>query len=262
MADPTLLIDTHEGVRTFTLNRPDVMNAFDDVMREALVDGLEEAERDDAVRCVVLRGAGRAFCAGGDIASMAALQEQEDTSVLHRRLELAARGVRAFTHLSKPSLAAVHGPAAGAGINLALACDWRWGTPKALFSESFVHIGLIPDWAGFYLLPRRVGMPKALQMMMTGERVGADEALAVGLLDRLLSEEAFEGEVSEFAARLAAGPPETLKRIKEGLHLGATGSVDDVLDFEAAVQPELFLGADAREGMKAFLEKRRPRFGS
>ena len=100
------------------------------------------------------------FARGGDIASMAALQERDDTSVLERRLELVGRGVRAFTQLSKPSLAAVHGPAAGAGINLALACDWRWGTPKALFSESFVHIGLIPDWAGFYLLPAALAFPR------------------------------------------------------------------------------------------------------
>ena len=156
MSEPTLRVETLDRVRVFTLNRPDVMNAFDDAMREALVEGLEAAEHDSSVRSIMITGAGRAFCAGGDIASMAKLQAEEDTSVLGRRVALAARGVRALRRMKKPSVAAVNGPAAGAGINLALACDYRLANESALFSESFVRIGLVPDWGGFYFLPRLV----------------------------------------------------------------------------------------------------------
>jgi len=261
LTEPTLLSEIRDCVQIFTLNRPEVMNAFDDEMREALVEGLEQAAGDPDVRCVLVTGAGRAFCAGGDIASMAKLQAENDTTVLRRRVSLAARGVRALRTMSKPSIAAIHGPAAGAGINLALACDIRLGSEEALFSESFVRIGLVPDWAGFYLLPRVVGPAKALELMMTADRVDAAEALRLGLLNRLLPAEGFHEAALAFARSLAAGPPEALARIKEGVYLGAEASLDEVLSFEAEVQGKLFLGEDAREGMRAFLEKRTPRFG-
>ena len=261
MTQPTLLVETVDRVRIFTLNRPEVMNAFDDPMREALVDGLEHAGEDAAIRCVLITGAGRAFCAGGDIASMQALQERNDREVLRTRIALAARGVRALRSMRKPAIAAINGAAAGAGINLALACDIRLGSEAAVFSESFVRIGLVPDWAGFYLLPRVVGTAKALEMMMTGQRIDAPEAQRLGLVDRLLPSAGFAEAARAFAYDLAAGPPEALARIKEGVYLGAVSSLDEALDFEAAAQLELFLGTDAREGMRAFLGKRPPRFG-
>ncbi len=261
MSEPTLRVETVERVRTFTLNRPEVMNAFDDPMREALVEGLEQAAGESDVRCVLITGAGRAFCAGGDIASMEALQAREDTEVLRKRVALAARGVRALRSMRKPTVAAINGAAAGAGINLALACDMRLCSEAAFFSESFVRIGLVPDWAGFFLLPRVVGPAKALEMMMTGQRIDAGEAQRLGLVERLLPAEGFGAAAFAFACELAAGPPEALARIKEGVYLGAVSSLEDALDFEAAAQLELFLGADAREGMRAFLDKRPPRFG-
>ncbi len=261
MSESTLLVETRDGVRVFTLHRPDVMNAFDDPMRQALVEGLETAAEDPAVRCVLVQGAGRAFCAGGDIASMAELQEAGDDSVLKHRIALAARGVRALLGMRKPSVAAVHGPAAGAGINLALACDIRLGTPKAVFSESFVKIGLVPDWGGFYLLPRAVGPGKAMELMMRGDRVDADEAYRIGLLNQLLPEAGFGDAVFAFARSLAEGPPDAIAHIKTGVQLGAAGGLDEALAFEERAQVELFLGDDAREGMVAFLEKRAPRFG-
>lgn len=261
MTEPTLSAETRDHVRVFTLNRPEVMNAFDDTMREALVEGLEKAAEAPEVRCVLITGAGRAFCAGGDIASMAELQAEGDTSVLKRRMALAARGVRALRSMTKPSVAAIHGPAAGAGINLALACDIRLGSEAALFSESFIRIGLVPDWAGFYLLPRVVGTAKALELMMTGERIDAAEALRLGILNRLLPADGFQAAAFEFAQTLADGPPQALAQIKAGVYLGASADLDDALHFEAGAQTELFLGNDAREGMQAFLEKRAPRFG-
>lgn len=257
----TLLSKTTDHVRVFTLNRPEVMNAFDDPMRLALVEGLEEAALDRDVRCVLITGAGGAFSAGGDIASMAALQAENDTGVIKERVAVAARGVRALRSMKKPTVAAIHGPAAGGGMNLALACDLRVGCEKALFSESFVRIGLVPDWAGFYSLPRLVGTAKALEMMMTGDRISGEEAFRLGLLDRLLPAEGFGDAALDFARTLAAGPPEAMARIKEGVYLGAASGLDEVLDFEADTQLELFLGDDAREGMQAFLEKRPPRFG-
>ncbi|NNL87230.1 MAG: 2-(1,2-epoxy-1,2-dihydrophenyl)acetyl-CoA isomerase [Myxococcales bacterium] len=261
MPEPTLLMETTDRVRVFTLNRPDVMNAFDDDMREALVEGLEAAAEDDDVRCVLITGAGRAFCAGGDIASMAKLQERNDTQVLEGRVALAARGVRALRAMRKPAVAAVNGPAAGAGINLALACDIRLGCENSLFSESFVRIALVPDWGGFYFLPRIVGPAKALELMSTAERVRAEDALRLGLLNRLLPEEGFFEAALNFARTLADGPPRALASIKEGVYLGASSDLETALRFEADVQRELFLESDAREGMRAFLEKRKPSFG-
>ncbi len=260
MSEPTLRVETVDRVRVFTLNRPDVMNAFDEAMRESLVEELEAAESDSSVRCVMITGAGRAFCAGGDIASMAKLQAEEDTSVLRKRVALAARGVRALRRMEKPSVAAVNGPAGGAGINLALACDFRLANESALFSESFVRIGLVPDWGGFYFLPRLVGPAKALELMSTGERVGAEDALRLGLVNQLLPAEGFFDAALAFARSLAEGPPEALARIKEGVYLGAASDLDTALEFEATAQLELFLGDDAREGMQAFLEKRKANF--
>jgi 2-(1,2-epoxy-1,2-dihydrophenyl)acetyl-CoA isomerase len=156
---------------------------------------------------------------------------------------------------------AVNGAAAGGGMNMALACDIRLGCEKTLFSESFVKIGLIPDWGGFGSLTELVGIAKAMELMMTGERIRAEEAYRLGLLNQLYPMDSFRDDVRAFAKILADGPPQALAAIKQGVFAAANASLSEVLDFERRNQTELFLADDAREGMRAFLEKRPPSFG-
>jgi len=255
-----ILCDIDDGVATITLNRPEVMNAFSDAMRPALREALREMGAREDVGCIVITGNGKAFCAGGDIASMTALQDANDTVVVARRIEESGTVLQAIREAPQPVVAAINGAAAGAGINLALACDLRLASSAAIFSESFVKIGLVPDWGGFASLTRLVGAAKAMELMMTGERFEAAEADRLGLLNRVIPAESFAEDVQAFARRLASGPRAALEVIKRGVYLGETGTPADVLAFEAREQAALFLSDDAREGMRAFMEKRPARF--
>ena len=250
-----------DRVATITLDRPEAMNAFGEGMREELLARLASCAGDPEIGAVVITGAGTAFCAGGDVASMAALQDRDDTSVVEGRIALAARIVTLIGQMPQPVVAAVNGAAAGGGMNLALACDIRLASDRAVFLESFVKIGLIPDWGGFASLPRLVGEAKAMELMMTGDRIDAAEALRLGLVNRVWPDADFRVAASDFARRLAAGPARTLAAIKRGVKTGAEGSLAEALAVERDTQPAIFLSADAREGMRAFLEKRPPKFG-
>ena len=180
MSTNRILSQVSDRVACITLNRPEVLNAFEGTMREELLAALERAADDRAVRCVMITGAGRAFCAGGDIASMAELQADNNDGVIKDRMVVGGKIIRLIRSMAKPVIAAVNGAAAGAGMNLALGCDLRLGADTARFAESFVKIGLVPDWAGFSSLPRLVGTAKALELMLTGERIDAAEALRLG----------------------------------------------------------------------------------
>ena len=260
MTDDLIMTEVRDGVGVATFNRPEVMNAFTDDMRWQLLTALEQLSVDDHVRCIVLTGAGRAFCAGGDIASMAALQDDDDLSVIQDRMRAGAKVVRLLADVPKPTIAAVNGPAAGAGMNVALACDMRVASDRALFSESFVKIGLVPDWGGFRSLTQLVGTAKAMELMMTGDRVDAATAERLGLVNHVYPHETFEAQWRDFALQLATGPSGTLAEIKRGVRVGAEGSLDAALAQEYESQSDVFLSADAREGMRAFLEKRPPEF--
>jgi len=261
MGIDTILYEVADRVATIRLNRPKAMNAFGEGMREALLDHLHECERDKGVRCIVITGVGKAFCAGGDIASMEVLQQSGDLEVLNQRLDVAREIVCTMRALPKPIIAAVNGAAAGAGINLALACDFRCATARAKFSEAFVKIGLIPDWAGHYLLTQIVGTGRAMELIMSGERFDAQEAHRLGIVNRVFDDETFFEQVFERARALADGPAQALAAIKRGVYLGASATLEQTLAFEAKAQRELFLSEDAREGMRAFMQKRAPRFG-
>ena len=214
MGIDTILYEVADRVATIRLNRPKAMNAFGDGMREALLEHLHESERDKGVRCIVITGVGKAFCAGGDIASMVALQDRGDLEVLNHRLEVARQIVCTMRALPKPIIAAVNGAAAGAGINLALACDFRYATASARFSEAFVKIGLIPDWAGHYLLTQIVGTGRAMELIMTGRFIAADEALSLGLVTKVVSKERCLPEAMALATTIAGMPPLALKAAK------------------------------------------------
>jgi 2-(1,2-epoxy-1,2-dihydrophenyl)acetyl-CoA isomerase len=260
MSQSQILYEVTDRVGVITLNRPEVMNAFGGAMREDLLTLLQQAEESKNVRCVVITGAGKAFCAGGDIASMAEMQDKNDGSVIPQRMKIGSQVVNLIRTMAKPVIAAINGAAAGAGINLALACDMRFAAESARFSESFVKIALVPDWGGTYLLTQLVGTAKAMELMMTGDRIDAAEAFRVGILNRVIPDDTFREEVMTFARQLASGPANALAHIKRATYIGATGTLTDALQYEVQAQETLFLADDAREGMRAFLEKRAAKF--
>jgi 2-(1,2-epoxy-1,2-dihydrophenyl)acetyl-CoA isomerase len=186
------------------LNRPDKLNAFTGTMREDLLTALRACEDDADVRVVVITGAGRAFCAGGDVESMSGLQKSGDVVSFRKLLDAGRDVILQIATMRKPVIAAINGIAAGARCNLALACDYRIAAEGAKLSESFVRIGLHPDWGGTWLLPRLVGRSKAMEILMTGRMVDATEALAIGMIDRIASD--LIAETDQFARTLAAAP--------------------------------------------------------
>jgi 2-(1,2-epoxy-1,2-dihydrophenyl)acetyl-CoA isomerase len=255
-----ILTRVENQIATITLNRPDKLNAFAGTMREDLLGALRAADADAGCRVVVITGAGRAFCSGGDLEWMAALREREDVAGLRKLLDAGQAVVVQIADMNKPVLAAVNGVAAGAGCNLALACDYRLASDQARFSESFVKVGLHPDWGGTWLLPRLVGRSRALELMMTGRIVEAAEALAIGMVDRLVPSDELPAETEKLAGAIAAGPPVAVSGIKAALRRSERNALGAQVELESEHQRRAFQSKDAEEGIKAFFEKRAPRF--
>jgi len=256
-----VLYSSAERVATIAFNRPDVRNAFGETTRDRLETLLNQSEDDDDVGCVVITGVGDAFAAGGDVKSMGALQAKNDSTVLTARMQTAARVVQLIRAMTKPVVAAINGPAAGGAMNLALACDIRYAAQNAIFAESFVKIGLVPDWGGHYFLTRIVGTSMAMELLMLGERIDAAEALRLGIVNNVFPADTFREEVRKRAVKLAAGPRQAIAAIKQGVYVGAEESLGETLAFEERKQSQMFLSDDAREGIAAFVEKRAPKFG-
>jgi 2-(1,2-epoxy-1,2-dihydrophenyl)acetyl-CoA isomerase len=249
-----------EHVFTITLNRPEKLNAFAGTMREDLLAALHDAAADDDCRVAVITGAGRAFCAGGDVEFMAGLQKQRDVPSFRKLLE-AGRDIVAFiAEMPKPAIASINGVAAGAGCNLALACDYRIAAAEAKLGQTFVRIGIHPDWGGTWLLPRLVGRSRALELMATGRMVDASEALSIGMVDRVVPRDALAQETQELARAIAAGPPRVIGDIKAALRASEMNTLRDQIDLESQHQVRAFQSDDAAEGMAAFFEKRAPLF--
>jgi enoyl-CoA hydratase/carnithine racemase len=248
------------GVVTITLNRPEKLNAFIGHMRRDLAEALEAAGSDRAVRTIVITGAGRAFCAGGDVSFMADLIERQDSEEFSRLLGAARRVVTSIRQMNKPVIASVNGPASGAGCNLALACDLRVASTAASFSQSFVKIGFHPDWGGTYFLPQAVTSNKACEMFFLGEVIDAEEALRLGIVNRVVAPEALETATRELAARLCEGPTLSIAAAKQAVYMSQSAELEEMLRYETEAQLRCFESEDAREGIKAFLEKRRPKF--
>ena len=246
------------GVATITLNRPDKLNAFTGTMREDLLEALRTCERDETVRAVVVTGAGRAFCAGGDVDYMSGLQKSGDAASFRNLLDAGRDVILQIATMPKPVIASINGVAAGAGCNLALACDYRIAEETAKLSESFVKIGLHPDWGGTWLLPRLVGRSRALELLMTGRMVDANEALAIGMVDRVAV--SLAEETQKLAATIAAAPPIAIAGIKRALDASERNDLRAQLELESEHQLRCFQSADAAEGMAAFFEKRAAAF--
>jgi 2-(1,2-epoxy-1,2-dihydrophenyl)acetyl-CoA isomerase len=253
-------ITEDDRIVTITLNRPEKLNAFAGHMRRDLAKALEEAGSDHDVRVVVLTGAGRAFCAGGDVKFMAELIEQQDTEEFSRLLGSARRVITAIRQMTKPVIASVNGPAAGAGFNLALACDLRLASTDASFSQSFVKVGLHPDWGGTYFLPRIVNTNKACELFFLGETIDAQEALRLGIVNRVVSPEDLEPATRQLAEALRDAPPIAVAAAKQAVYISQKSELEEMLRYENEAQLRCFESHDGREGIRAFLEKRKPNF--
>jgi 2-(1,2-epoxy-1,2-dihydrophenyl)acetyl-CoA isomerase len=250
-----------DGIGTLTLNRPEKLNAFAGEMRREIADALDELEGDPAVRVIVITGAGRGFCAGGDVAYMADLVAKKDSLAMAALVEAGRRVAMTIRRSAKPVIAAVNGIAAGGGANLALACDIRIASDRAKLAQSFNRIGLHPDWGGTYFLPRLVGPARALELIWGGEAIDADECARLGLFNRVVPHTMLEETVQSYAAMLAAKPPLSIALSKEAIYRSLDHSLPEMLDFELEAQLQCFADPDAAEGIRAFVEKRSPRFG-
>lgn len=255
-----------DGVMRITLNRPERRNAMSNDMLRGLVASLGDAEVAADVGAVVLTGAGGAFCAGGDVKGMAeAGGEGGDSAVQYdARVHLQRRDQRdtagKLYELPKPTIAALPGPAAGAGLSIALSCDLRYASPNAIITTAFARVGFSGDYGGTYFMSRLIGTAKARELYFLSEKVDMEEAEQLGLINGIFPEESLQDEVMTIARRLAQGPTVAYRYMKENLNRAMSGEVDDCLDLEATHHVHAGLTEDHREAAKAFVEKREPQF--
>jgi 2-(1,2-epoxy-1,2-dihydrophenyl)acetyl-CoA isomerase len=251
----TVRVDREGAVATIVLDRPDAMNAQTRPSRRELIGRLREVARDADVRAVVLTGAGRAFCAGQDLREEGALDHVADIV-----RETYAPIVALLAEMDKPTIAAVNGAAAGAGLSFALACDLRIMSDQAVLLMAFSNIGLVPDSGGSWFLARTVGYARAFEIAATGRRVGAAEALSLGLVQQVVPADEVLPAAQRLAGELAARPTAALAWTKRLMRAALTGSLEDTIEREAQLQAAAVRSHDHQEGVQAFLEKRDPRF--
>jgi 2-(1,2-epoxy-1,2-dihydrophenyl)acetyl-CoA isomerase len=262
-----LRAEIDDGVAVITMNRPERRNAFSQAMVSALGAVLARAETDDSVGCVVLTGAGGAFCAGGDVKAMAAgAAERADgagrslDALIHRqRLNQRATSGRLWS-MPKPTIAAIGGPAAGAGLSLALACDLRYAVPGAVLTTAFAKVAFAGDYGGTWFLTRLVGSSKAKELYYFSERLSAEDAQRLGIVNAIFPLADFEREVMDRARRLAQGPSIAYRYMKENLNRAVSGELGDCMDLEVTHHVHTGLTEDHREAAQAFTDKREPRF--
>jgi 2-(1,2-epoxy-1,2-dihydrophenyl)acetyl-CoA isomerase len=259
--EAAVLVTVHGHVHVLTLNRPEKLNAFNEAQHLALAEAIQRAAAPSC-RAVLLTGAGRGFCAGQDLATRAR-QDGDPPPDLGQSLEQFYNPlVRAIRALDKPVICAVNGVAAGAGVNLALACDIVLAARSARFIQSFARLGLVPDCGGTWMLPRLIGEARAKALAMTGESVSSEEAQAMGMIWRAVNDDELMREALALAARLADGPMTGLGAIKQAIQNAHTSSLDEALNHERQTQAKLGLGPEYQEGVRAFLEKRPARFAA
>lgn len=253
----SILMERQDGVMRILLNRPEKFNAFNREMALALQSALDQCASDDTIRCVVLTGSGKAFCAGQDLGEVTGENPVSFDLILQEHYNPIITRIRT---LRKPVLAAVNGVAAGAGANIALSCDLVLAHEGASFIQAFSKIGLIPDSGGTFFLPRLIGMQRATALMMLGEKVTAKDAENMGMIYRSISTDVYEAEVDKIAKQLASMPTEGLALTKQALNQSLHNNLIDQLQFEDKLQQKAASTEDYREGVNAFLEKRAPKF--
>lgn len=255
-----LLTQDDAGVRLLTLNRPEVFNSLNVELKEALLTALREAAADDSVRAVVITGAGKAFCSGQDLKEHVQLLDSGDPAPLRTVEDHYNPIIRAVTSMPKPVIAAVNGAAAGAGASLAYACDLRVAANDVKFVLSFANVGLSADSGVSWTLPRLIGYGRAMEMMLLGEPVQAEEALRIGMVNRVVGAGEAVPAATELATRMASGPTSAYARIKEAMLAAAAEGLAEALAVEAGAQAEAGATADHREAVAAFVQKRTPNF--
>lgn len=252
-----IIVKNNNGVRTLILNRPQVFNSFNQAMAFALHKELDEAEKDASVRAIVLTGEGKAFCAGQDLAEVMDPNGPELPAIVGEHYNPIIERLR---NIEKPIIGAINGVAAGAGANIALACDITIAKKSAAFIQAFSKIGLVPDSGGTFFLPRIIGMQKAAALMMTGDKVSAEQAVELNMIYKAVEDDQFEAEVTSFAEKLAAMPTKGLGLTKRALNASLTNNLTQQLAVEGELQTIAGQTYDFNEGVNAFLEKRSPIF--
>ncbi len=257
----TILYTREGSVATLTLNRPDRLNTFTPEMNREIADAFKLAEKDSDVRCIILTGAGKAFCAGEDLTNLKAIYESGQSLSLGEELKVRHNPMILRVHsIEKPVIAAVNGAVAGAGLSLALACDLRIASEKASFHEAFVRVGLAPDSGFSYFLPRLIGMAKTKEFAYFGEGIDAKEAEHLGIVNRVVPSEELMKVAREWASKLAQGATRAIGLTKRAFNRSFVTDLPEALDYEAYIQEMASRTQDHKEGVKAFYEKRQPSF--
>ncbi len=256
-----VVLEERKGnVAVIRLNRPDKLNALNIELGRGLVHALLHASQDNSVRAVVITGAGRAFCAGGDLEFIRDLRKRNASDELKTLLEAGKEICLAIATMTRPVIAAVNGPAAGGGMNLALAADMRIASDQASFAESFAKVGLYPDFGGTYFLPRIVGPALAAELFYTAETLSAEDALRLGIVNRVFPADKFEEETQKIVDVLAGAPTVALRDVKRTIIADDRKNLETKLDEEIRLQIHCFQSEDCLEGLNAFFEKRKPNF--
>jgi 2-(1,2-epoxy-1,2-dihydrophenyl)acetyl-CoA isomerase len=260
MGKAQILVERDGAIGWIRINRPERLNAFAGTMRDDIAAALAALEADDDVHCVIITGAGRSFSTGGDVKVMAEIIEAGDAARFEALVRAGAEVARRIEAMATPVIAAVNGPAAGAGASLALACDLRVASETASIGFTFARVGLHPDWGASYFLPRMVGPGLAAELIYTGGMVSAERAERLGIFNRVVPAAQLESAVKSLAGQIAAGPAGVVADVKRTLRRALDASLDDVLALEIEAQRRAFRSPDMAEGITAFIEKRSPRF--
>jgi 2-(1,2-epoxy-1,2-dihydrophenyl)acetyl-CoA isomerase len=259
-AGPVILEGRHEGIATLVMNRPDRLNALNNELGVALDEALGRIAKDDGVRVVVITGAGRAFCAGGDLTALGKGRQTGATQELEPLLRAGMQLVLKMRTMPQPVIAAVNGAAAGAGMNIALAADIRIAAEEATFGQNFAKVGLFPDFGGTYFLPQLVGPSRAAELFYTGDMIDAKTALALGIVNHVVPSARLEAEAKTLAAKIAQGPSLAVRAVKKALFASAEKELSQALENEVQEQIRCYLSEDCNEGIRAFFERRPPKF--
>ena len=265
-----IIYEISDRVATISLNRPDRLNALSPAMRRELLDAVVTADGDPDVGAMIVTGLGRGFCSGGDMKAMndaggAGRTAGTDTEAKHAALNekiapVRDRVVLAMRNATKPVIAAINGPAAGAGMNIALACDIRIASTVASFGQTFSRRGLHPDWGGTYFLPQIVGTAKAAELVWSGKMIDSAEALRLGIVSELVEPDDLMATATDMATSFASGPPIAIRLAKQSIYKSLNSSLEEALEYETFAQNICAATADSREGIAAFVEKRQPKF--
>ena len=259
-SSPVLQEARHGAITTLVMNRPDRLNALNNELSSALNEALMRISSDTSVHVVVLTGAGRAFCAGGDLGAIGKGREKGDATELAPILRSGMQAVLNIRMMPQPVIAAVNGPAAGAGMNLALAADLRLAVDGAAFGQNFAKVGLFPDYGGTYFLPQLVGPSVAAEMFYSGDMIDAATAHRLGIINHIFPVDQFEASVAAFTKKIAEGPQLAIRAVKQALFHRDETALRQALEREVEAQLQCFHSDDCLEGIRAFMEKRQPKF--